>query len=77
MSGSKEDRDIEVVHLTEDEILTLTSVILRLRILAGGRDMTAWMEESEGGKQSSVWDILCAIAERARLSVGGEGDVSQ
>jgi len=69
------DRDIEVCHLSEDETLTLSAIVLRLRILAGQRDMTAWMEESEGKTQSSAWDILNAIAERARLSLDGEGQM--
>ena len=30
-------------------------------------DLTAWMEEEEEGKQSSAWDIICALAERGRL----------
>lgn len=68
-------RDIEICHLTEDEILTLTAVITRLRSLVQRRDLTGWMEESEGGKHSSVFDIISAISERARLSVGGEGEV--
>ncbi|KAJ3840935.1 hypothetical protein F5878DRAFT_43352 [Lentinula raphanica] len=68
-------RDIEICHLTEDEVLTLTSIILRLRTLAGHRDMSSWMEDNDGGKHSSAWDILCAISERARLSVGGEGEM--
>ncbi|KAJ3761453.1 hypothetical protein EV360DRAFT_37795 [Lentinula raphanica] len=75
-SGSSNiTRDIEICHLTEDEVLTLTSIILRLRTLAGHRDMSSWMEDNDGGKHSSAWDILCAISERARLSVGGEGEM--
>ncbi|KAJ4490347.1 hypothetical protein J3R30DRAFT_3693942 [Lentinula aciculospora] len=74
-SSSQIARDIEICHLTEDEVLTLTSVIFRLRTLAGRRDMSSWMEDNEGGKQSSAWDILCAVSERARLSVGGEGEM--
>ncbi|KAF5365253.1 hypothetical protein D9758_005390 [Tetrapyrgos nigripes] len=70
-----EDRDIEISHLSEDETLTLTSIVLRLRILAGSRDLSSWMEESESGTQSSAWDIICAIAERGRLSLPGEGEM--
>lgn len=74
-SSSRITRDIEICHLTEDEVSALTSVIFRLRTLAGHRDMSSWMEDNEGGKRSSAWDILCAVSERARLSVGGEGEV--
>ncbi|KIK67211.1 hypothetical protein GYMLUDRAFT_93035 [Collybiopsis luxurians FD-317 M1] len=70
-------RDIEICLLTEDEVITLTSVILRLRSLAQYRDLTSWMEESEGGKRSSAWDVLSAVSERARLSLDGEGEMLQ
>ncbi|KAJ3814593.1 hypothetical protein F5876DRAFT_62181 [Lentinula aff. lateritia] len=76
-SSSRFNRDIEICHLTEDEVSALTSVIFRLRTLAGHRDLSSWMEDNEGGKHSSAWDILCAVSERARLSVGGEGEFSQ
>ncbi|KAI3614191.1 mitotic cohesin complex [Moniliophthora roreri] len=71
-TSKRASRDIETDHLSEDEVINLTSIILRLRILVGSRDMTAWIEENEGGKQSSVWDILSAVSERGRLAIGGE-----
>ncbi|CDO77437.1 hypothetical protein BN946_scf184857.g44 [Trametes cinnabarina] len=62
------DRDeIEVASFTEDEVLSLSAICARLAALAGIRDMTAWMEEDEGGKQTSAWDIISALAERGRL----------
>ncbi|KAF5393411.1 hypothetical protein D9757_000756 [Collybiopsis confluens] len=74
-TSSPAGRDIEICLLTEDEALTLTSAIHRLRTLAQHRDMTFWMEEDEGGKRSSAWDILSAISERARLSLEGESEM--
>ncbi|KAK7021888.1 cohesin complex subunit [Paramarasmius palmivorus] len=71
-TSKRAERDVEVEHLSEDEVITLTSITMRLRALSGSRDMTTWMEESEGGKQSSAWDILSAISERGRLAIGGE-----
>lgn len=59
--------EIEVASFTEDEVLSLGALCSRLNVLVGIRDMTAWMEENEGGKQSSAWDIVSAIAERGRL----------
>ncbi|KAG7442823.1 uncharacterized protein BT62DRAFT_935557 [Guyanagaster necrorhizus] len=59
--------EIEVASFNEDEALSLGSTCMRLRILAGTRDMTGWIEDDEGGKQSKVWDLLNAIAERGRL----------
>ncbi|KAI0827388.1 hypothetical protein BC628DRAFT_1369278 [Trametes gibbosa] len=59
--------EIEVATFTEDEVLSLGAICARLAALSGIRDMTAWTEEDEGGKQSSAWDIVSALAERGRL----------
>ncbi|THH30478.1 hypothetical protein EUX98_g3693 [Antrodiella citrinella] len=62
------DRDeLEVASFNEDEVLALTAICARLSVLAGTRDMIAWMEEDEGGKQTSAWDIVSALADRGRL----------
>lgn len=34
------------------------------------------MDEDEGGKQSSAWDIICALVERGRLGYREEERVS-
>ncbi|CCM03065.1 uncharacterized protein FIBRA_05185 [Fibroporia radiculosa] len=59
--------EIEIASFSEDEVLCLYAICARLGALVGIRDMTAWMEEDEGGKQSSAWDILSALTERGRL----------
>ena len=59
----------------EDEVLALGAICARLATLAGTRDMTSWMEEDEGGKQSNAWDIIMAIVERGRLGYREEGQV--
>ncbi|KAH9854575.1 hypothetical protein C2E23DRAFT_817055 [Lenzites betulinus] len=59
--------EIEVASFTEDEVLSLGAICARLAALSGIRDMTAWTEEDEGGKQSNAWDIVSALAERGRL----------
>lgn len=59
--------EIEVASFSEDEILALGAICSRLSVLLGIRDMTAWIEENESGKQSSAWDIISAIVERGRL----------
>ncbi|KAH8097102.1 hypothetical protein BXZ70DRAFT_1009416 [Cristinia sonorae] len=62
------DRDeLEVASFNEDEVLALTAICTRLATLAGTRDMIAWMEENEGGKQSSPWEVISSLAERGRL----------
>ncbi|KAG6380328.1 hypothetical protein JVT61DRAFT_8438 [Boletus reticuloceps] len=59
--------EIEVATFSEDEVIALGAVCARICALAGSRDTCAWMEEDEGGKQSSVWDIISALVERGRL----------
>lgn len=68
--------EIEIASFNEDEVLSLTAICARLAALVGIRDMTAWMEEDEGGKQSSAWDIISALAERGRLGYREEEMVS-
>jgi len=69
--------ELDAVTFSEDEVDKLAAVLLRLTKLFERRDMTAWMEENDGGKQSSGWDILCAIMERGRLGRKFEEVVSQ
>ncbi|KAF8717150.1 hypothetical protein AX14_012211 [Amanita brunnescens Koide BX004] len=59
--------EIEVATFSEDEVITLGAICSRIAVLFGTRDMTAWIEEDEGGKQSSAWDIVSALSERGRL----------
>lgn len=67
--------EIEVASFSEDEVLALTAICSRLAVLAGTRNMTAWIEENEGGKQSSAWDIISALVERGRLGYKEEEKV--
>ncbi|KAG6851858.1 hypothetical protein C0991_005465 [Blastosporella zonata] len=64
--------EIEVASFGEDEVLSLTSLCARLAVLFGSRNITGWIEEDEGGKQSSAWDILNALIERGRLGYKDE-----
>ncbi|KAJ3515607.1 hypothetical protein NLJ89_g1655 [Agrocybe chaxingu] len=59
--------EIEIATFSEDEVLALIAWCTRLSTVAGARNMTAWIEEDEGGKQSSAWDIINALVERGRL----------
>jgi cohesin complex subunit SA-1/2 len=68
--------DIEIHSFNEDEVLSLNAICSRLAVLAGSRNMTAWLEEDEGGKQSSAWDIINAIVERGKLGYKEEEHVS-
>ena len=68
--------ELEVASFDEDEVLALSAVCSRIATLAGTRDMISWREEDEGGKQSSAWDIVSALAERGRLGYKEEEAVS-
>ncbi|KAH7915934.1 hypothetical protein BJ138DRAFT_1076400 [Hygrophoropsis aurantiaca] len=59
--------EIEIASFSEDEVLSLSAICTRVCVLIGSRDMTTWIEDSEGGKQSSAWDIISALVERGRL----------
>ena len=59
--------ELEVATFSDDEAHTLGGICARICALAGTRDLSAWMEDDEDGKQSSAWDIICALAERGRL----------
>ncbi|CAE6479177.1 unnamed protein product [Rhizoctonia solani] len=63
--GGREELDI--VTFTEDEVHSLSAFVLRLHTLYGVRDMTAWLEEDDGGKVSRLVDVLGALSERGRL----------
>jgi cohesin complex subunit SA-1/2 len=67
--------EIEVTSFTEDEVLSLGALCTRLTVLAGTRDLSSWIEENEGGKQSSAWDIISALIERGRLGYKEEETV--
>jgi cohesin complex subunit SA-1/2 len=71
------DKDnLDVCAFTEDEINSLALVCLRIRILISMRNMVSWLDETEGGKQTSVWDILLALVDRGRLGYAEEEMVS-
>lgn len=67
--------ELEIASFDEDEVRNLGVICARLKTLAGFRDMTGWMEEDEGGKQSSAWDIINALAERGKLGYKEEETV--
>lgn len=67
--------ELEIASFSEDEVLALTGICARISALAGARDMTSWMEEDEGGKQSSAWDIIMALVERGKLGYKEEESV--
>lgn len=68
-------RDVSSMTIGEDEIANLEAILLRLSLLEKSRDITAEMEDEEGG-QSSGWEIVCAFAGRGDLPYRDEAKVS-
>ena len=68
--------ELDAATFSSDEIDALTAVLMRLTKMTERRDMSAWMEEDEGGKRSSAWDVVCALMERGRLGRKEEEKVS-
>jgi len=68
--------ELEIASFSEDEVHTLGAIASRLVVLTASRNMTGWIEEDEGGKQSSAWDIMNALAGRGRLGYKEEEAVS-
>ncbi|KZT59992.1 hypothetical protein CALCODRAFT_449346 [Calocera cornea HHB12733] len=64
--------ELELANFEDNELHALSAVTTRLSSLFATRDLTVGMEEDEGGKQSSAWDILSALAERGRLGYKDE-----
>ena len=67
--------ELEIATFSDDEVRILGAVCARIAALMSTRDLTAWMEEDEGGKQSSAWDIIVALAERGKLGYKEEEPV--
>lgn len=68
-------RDIETATIQEEEAKRIEGVALRVACLSSTRDMMAWMEDDEGGKQSRALDIFLALLERAKLGHEAEDKV--
>jgi len=69
-------RDVETAGLTEDEIHDLGASILRLNYLFSVTDLTKSLEDDDGGRLTSAWEIIIGIASRGRLGYREETKVS-
>lgn len=59
--------ELAITSLNEDEVGHLGAICTRIAALVQQLNMSAWMEEDEDGNQSSVCDIVNALAERGKL----------
>ncbi|GAA5877410.1 hypothetical protein JCM16303_003321 [Sporobolomyces ruberrimus] len=69
---SVEDKDIESATFEEDDISNLTACIARIDKLGRIKNIAS-LEDTDGGKQTSVWEILDSIVNRGRLGYKEEG----
>lgn len=59
--------ELDIAAFTEDESLALGHICTRFAVLAKVRNLVPCLEEDEGGKQSSAYDIFTALADRGKL----------
>ncbi|GAA6013136.1 hypothetical protein JCM11491_005192 [Sporobolomyces phaffii] len=69
-----DDKDIESATFEEDEIHNLTACIARIDKLSRVKDIAS-LEDNDGGKQTSVWEILDSIVNRGRLGYKEEAEM--
>lgn len=67
--------ELEIAAFTEDESLALGHICTRFAVLAKARNLVLCLEEDEGGKQSSAYDILTALSDRGKLGYREEETV--
>jgi len=67
--------ELDIAAFTEDESLVLGHICTRFAVLAKVRNLIPCLEEDEGGKQSSGYDILTALADRGKLGYREEETV--
>lgn len=70
-----ETEELEIAVFTEDESLALGHICTRFAVLAKVRNLVPYLEEDEGGKQSSAYDIFTALADRGKLGYREEETV--
>ncbi|GAA5919670.1 hypothetical protein JCM1841_005220 [Sporobolomyces salmonicolor] len=61
------DKDIESSTFEEDELHTLTASVARVDKLSRVRNLAMSLNDNDGGKQTSAWEILDSLVNRGRL----------
>lgn len=69
-----DDKDIESATFEEDEVHNLAACVARLDRLSRVKNISS-LEDNDGGKQTSVWEILDSIVNRGRLGYKEEAEV--
>ena len=66
-----EGKDVESAAFDEDELLALTSAVLRIGRLYAAHDLSKAVHDAEDGK-TRAWDIVDSLVERGRLGYKDE-----
>ncbi|GAA5954369.1 hypothetical protein JCM3765_004438 [Sporobolomyces pararoseus] len=69
-----DDKDIESATFEEDEIHNLAACVARIDKLSRVKNINT-LEDNDGGKQTSVWEILDSIVNRGRLGYNEEAEM--
>ncbi|KAL8292902.1 hypothetical protein RQP46_000596 [Phenoliferia psychrophenolica] len=64
-------KDVESAAFEEDELLVLTSAVLRISRLYASYDLSKSINDAEDGK-SRAWDVIDSLVERGRLGYKDE-----
>ncbi|KAK0568014.1 cohesin complex subunit [Tilletia horrida] len=70
--GAAQDLDVEQDVLTDRQVHAFSACVLRLKVLGTVFDNVQLMEQDEGGKLSTGWELALALASRGRVGRGRE-----
>ena len=70
------DGDVETAGYSDDEVFALAAACTRISLLLQYHDLGPALEDDDGGKASSGWSILLALAGRGSLGYREETQVS-
>lgn len=70
-----DERDVATSAFDDDELASIGNSVMRIAKLFTIRDISACVDDTEGEKRTSAFDILDALAERGRLGYKEEGNV--
>jgi cohesin complex subunit SA-1/2 len=59
--------ELDATTFSSDEVESIAATLFRVARLYERRDLTSWVDDDDGGKQTSAWDIISPLMERGRL----------
>ncbi|KAG8773087.1 hypothetical protein FRC15_002275 [Serendipita sp. 397] len=74
-TGRASLKSLETANLNNDRLHTLSTTIYRSAAILSVKDMSAWLEDDDGGKALRILDITTSVIERAKLGHKNEDHV--